>query len=135
MVHLHDEPDLDPAIRTALTMAVGGVCEWCRERYPLSHFEIHGIYPQEKCPDRVLADPRKGILVLCPICHRLIHEDRVPVGDQKEVVMDRSGQVTKQLRKILGYTPRPYIPPETDLEKCYEDCFRIDSLDLYRAGG
>jgi hypothetical protein len=135
MMHLPDEPELDPAICSALTMAVGGVCEWCRERYPLSHYEIHRIYHEGECPDNVISDPQKGILVLCPICHRLIHEDGVPAREQKEVVVNRPGPVRKQLRKILGYTPRPYTPPETDLERCYEDCFRIDSLDLYRAGG
>jgi hypothetical protein len=135
MTQFPDEPDPDPGIRTALTMAVGGACEWCRERYPLSHFEIHRIYQEEECPGSVIVDPQKGILVLCLVCHRLIHEDQVPAGKQKEVVTNRPGTVRKHLRMILGYTPRPYTPPETDLEQCYEACFRIDSLDLYRAGG
>lgn len=130
-----DEPGLDPGTCAVIVMAVGGACEWCRERYPLSLFEIHRIYPGDACPDRVRSDPQKGILVLCPICHRHVHDDSVPEDEQKEVIRNRPGPVRNQLRQVLGYSPRPYTPPETDIERSYEECFRIDSLDLYRAGG
>lgn len=53
-----DEQEPDVVILTALATAAGGVCEWCHEQYPLSHFEIHRIYREEECPDRVLDDPQ-----------------------------------------------------------------------------
>lgn len=134
-MHHTDEPDVSPETCRAVAIAVGGACEWCRERYPLSVFEVHAIYPPGACPDRVHDDPQKGILVVCPICHRHIHKTVISREEQKEVVRYRTGPVRAGLRMVLGYTSRPYSPPETDLERCYEDCFQLDSLDLYRAGG
>lgn len=131
-----EKPVLKPVIRTAVKMAVGGSCEWCRERFPLSLLEIHKVYDEQHLPEPVRADPQKGVLVLCPICHRIFHENPIPLEDQKEVIWYRPRWMKQELRRILGYVPRKYIPPDTiDPATCYEDCFRMDSLDLYRAGG
>jgi hypothetical protein len=107
---LPDEQEPDPVIRTALTTAVGGVCEWFHEKYPLSHFEIHRIYREEECPDRVPDDPRKGILVLCPLCRRLIHEDPGSRRGAEGGGNKPPGPGTEAARMIPGYTSRPYTP-------------------------
>jgi hypothetical protein len=55
-------------------------------------------------------DSQKGILVLCRYITALFMRTGVSAGEQKEAVMNRPVPVRKQLRLILGYTPRPYTP-------------------------
>lgn len=107
--------------------AVGLCCELCGGAYPTDLLEIHHL-PQDGRRVRPGPDLQREILVLCPRCHREIHESRVSRADQKILVRSRPAGVRKEIRTILGYHPKPYIPPETDLAAVYEAAHQLSSL-------
>lgn len=67
------------------------------------------------------------ILVLCSPCHRDVHEACPGVAEQKEILRYRPGHVRREMRKILDCVPKPYIPPEQDISRIYEEAGRINT--------
>ena len=107
--------------------AAGCRCEVCGCVNPPDLLEIH-LLPQDGRRERPGPDLQREILVLCPPCHREIHEHRVLRADQKTLVRSRSGRVRREIRAILGYNPMPYVPPEVDLAAVYEEAHQLSSL-------
>jgi hypothetical protein len=100
--------------------AVGLHCELCEGAYPSDLLVIHPL-PGDGRVVRHPVDLQREILVLCPHCHREIHGFRLPRADQKTLVRSRPAGVRKAIRAILGYTPKRYTPPESDLTAVYEE--------------
>jgi len=60
----------------------------------------------------MVRDPSARILVICPPCHRHIHQLPVPVEKQRALVRRRAFEIRRDLRKVLGYKPKPVTPQE-----------------------
>jgi hypothetical protein len=121
------EPDLPPVKSKKVKLAAGSRCELCGEAYPPVLLEIH-LLPGDGKRARQGPDLQREILVLCPGCHREIHDCRVPRADQKTLVRSRPSQVRREIRAILGFQPGPYTPPESDLAEIYEQAHQLSSL-------
>jgi hypothetical protein len=113
-MHESQRMGIDPAMEKNLKTAVENTCELCREYFPEPLLEIHKIpYRRNRKQAR---DPSVGILVVCRLCHEHIHTLPLPVKKQDAIVKKRSFYVRRDIRRVLGYTPKPYSPPEnTDL--------------------
>jgi hypothetical protein len=118
---------LNPVKERRVKHSVGCRCELCGEEYPSDLLEIH-LLPQDGRRVRPAPDLQREILVLCPRCHREIHDCGVPRADQKTLVRSRPAGVRKDIRAILGYNPKPYTPPESDLAAIYEQAHQLSSL-------
>jgi len=118
---------LNPMKERKVKRSVGCRCELCGEAYPSDVLEIH-LLPGDGKRVKPGPDLQREILVLCPGCHRGIHEFRVPRADQKTLVRSRPASVRKEIRTILGYNPRPYTPPDVDLAAVYEEAHQLSSL-------
>ncbi|MEM2124093.1 MAG: hypothetical protein QXL43_02005 [Methanolinea sp.] len=105
----------------AVRRAVGSLCEVCGSTLTDDAFVIHSFCdPGEEA----LASPEdleRYLLVLCPRCHEEIHSRQVPVHGQAAIVRGRSEAISLKIRKILGYVPRHYTPPDSDVESAYRD--------------
>ena len=102
--------DLSPAQETGIKIAVESTCELCREYRSAPLLEIH-LISWEKYPEMV-RDTSTRILVVCPPCHRHIHRLPVTIEKQRVLVRKRAFEIRRELRKILGYKPRPVTPQE-----------------------
>ena len=69
----------------------------------------------------------REFLVLCSLCHRDVHEACLTVAEQKEILRYRPGDARREIRRILNYTPKPYVPPEPDISQIYEEAGRINT--------
>ena len=116
-----------------LKSSVGCCCELCGEAYPSDLLEIH-LLPGARNQREPGPDLQREILVLCPRCHLQIHEFRLPRADQKILVRSRPAEVRKRIRAILGYHPKPYTPPESDLAAVYEEIRQFSTLFVNGAG-
>jgi hypothetical protein len=117
-----------------LRIAVEHTCELCHEYYPASHLEIHSISRHQY--KEMKRDPSARILVLCPFCHDHIHRLPLLVRNQRELVRMRSFFVRRDMRRILGYRPAPYLAPDDiDLSAIYEEYFRQCPPGSYRLCG
>ena len=75
-------------------------------------------------------------LVVCTDCHAHIHALPVPVARQRKIVRNRSFFARRDLRKILGYIPKHYEPPQSvDPSQAYEEYFGRCPQGSYRMGG
>jgi hypothetical protein len=122
------EPDLPPVKAKRVKLAAGARCEICDGEFPLSILEIHLILQEGGRRTRGGPDLQREILILCPACHREIHTYRIPRADQKILVRSRQPGVRREMRRILGYKPKPYSPPEVDLAAVYEEAHQLSSL-------
>ena len=117
-----------------LKRAVEGNCELCSEYFPLGLLEIHRI--SRRLYREMVRDPSARILVVCHLCHDHIHRLPVLVKDQRALVSRRSFYVRQDIRRILGYTPKPYSPPDdTYLSQVYEEYFYHFPPGSFRLGG
>jgi len=73
---------------------------------------IHGISPGPEQSDPHPKEREQNILVVCEPCHRLIHEEPVPVKKLRALVARRPFTVRREILKALGYTPKSIIPPD-----------------------
>ncbi|HUU76228.1 MAG TPA: hypothetical protein VMW63_09085 [Methanoregulaceae archaeon] len=118
-----------------IKLAVQFRCEWCEETKSPAILDLH-LLVDDTGSYLPTPDPQKKILVLCPDCHRDIHEIPLPLQMQKDLVRKRSFARKKRIRAILDYTPPPYAPPDNqNYAEIYEECFSLRSLDMFRAGG
>jgi hypothetical protein len=105
-----DYPGLDPTQERKLKLAVEGTCELCSGYFPLHDLTIHRISRRQY--REMVQDPSTRILVVCNLCHEHIHRLPVPVLRQRSIVSGRSFFVRRDIRRVLGYRPKPYTPPE-----------------------
>lgn len=121
------ESILNPVKAKKIKMAVGSACELCGRDYPLRDLEIHliqgGMFAEQAASDLC-----RNLLVLCPSCHYAIHDHRCPVKDQHHLVRYRSEGIAEAIRQILAHRPKPYRPPDVDMERIFYDATQIDML-------
>jgi hypothetical protein len=122
------EPDLNPVKARRVKLAAGARCEICEGEFPLSLLEIHLIPREGGKRTRDGPDLQREILILCAACHREIHTYRIPRAAQKILVRFRPPGVRREMRRILGYTPKPYTPPDVDLAAVYEEAHQLSGL-------
>jgi hypothetical protein len=109
-----------------IKMALGNRCELCGRERPLESIEIHAIQG-DRLVARDILDLEREILVLCAPCHRDVHEASLTVAEQKEILRYRPGHLRKEIRRILTYTPRPYVPPDSNISEIYEEAIRVNT--------
>ncbi|MGB9175111.1 MAG: hypothetical protein WCB46_00045 [Methanoregula sp.] len=127
-------PGLTPVQEKKLKLAVEGSCELCSEYFAFQFLEIHRI--SRRLFREMVRDPSARILVVCHLCHHHIHRLPVRVKEQRAIVSRRSFFVRQDIRTILGYTPKPYSPPEdTDVSPMYEEYFYHFPPGSFRLGG
>jgi hypothetical protein len=127
-------PGLTPEQEKKLKIAVEGRCELCSEYFAFPFLGIHRI--SRRLYREMVRDPSTRILVVCQLCHHHIHRLPVRVRDQRAIVSRRSFFVRQDIRKILGYTPKPYSPPDdSDLSQMYEEYFYHFPPGSFRLGG
>jgi hypothetical protein len=122
------EPDLPPVKAKRVKLAAGSRCEICDGEFRLSILEIHLVPREGGRSASAGPDLQREILILCPACHREIHAFRIPRADQKILVRSRPSGVRREMRRVLGYKPKPYSPPEVDLAVVYEEAHQLSSL-------
>jgi len=123
---------LNPAGERRIKRSAGLRCELCCGVYRADLLEIHLLPSATGCM-ATGPDLQREILVLCPRCHRDIHAFGLARADQKTLVRSRPAAVRREMRMILGYIPKPYIPPDVDLAALYEEA-RSSSFVLNGAG-
>jgi hypothetical protein len=125
---------LTPEQERNVKRAVEGTCELCSEYFAFPLLEIHRI--SRKIYREMVRDPSKRILVVCGPCHQHIHRLPVLVKDQRTIVSRRPFYLRQDIRKALGYKPKPYSPPrESSLSEMYEDYFYHFPPGSFRLGG
>jgi hypothetical protein len=124
---------VNPVKERRVKRSVGCRCELCGEEYPSDLLEIH-LLPGDGRRVRPGLDLQREILVLCRRCHREIHAFRLPRADQKTLVRSRPAGARREIRAILGYTPKPYTPPEVDLAAIYDETRQLSSFLVNGAG-
>ena len=99
------------------------ICEICGEITPPDELDIHLISRCRTKEER--RDQSLRILVSCRRCHILIHTIPIPKKSQRLISRGRDFFIRRDIRKVLGYKPKHYTPPEIiDLAQIYEDGFR-----------
>jgi hypothetical protein len=127
-------PGLTPFQEKQLKIAVEGSCELCSEYFASPFLEIHRI--SRRLYQEMVRDPSTRILVVCHPCHHHIHRLPVRIKDQRAIVSGRPFFVRRELRKILGYSPKPYSPPyDSDASSMYEEYFYHFPPGSFRLGG
>jgi hypothetical protein len=131
---LSECPGLTPVQEKKLKIAVEGNCELCTEYFAHPFLEIHRI--SRRLYREMVRDPSTRILVVCHLCHDHIHRLPVRVKDQRAIVARRPFFIRQDIRRILGYKPKPYTPPkDSDLSQMYEDWFYHFPPGSFRLGG
>ena len=129
-----DSMKITPLQEEKLKIAVEYTCELCREYHPGPFLEIHRI--SRSLYKEMKRDPSTRILIVCTICHAHIHTLPVPAGKQRALVKKRSFFVRRDMRRILGYQPRPYqAPDDINIPLIYEEYFGRCPPGSYRLGG
>jgi len=125
---------INPVQAQKIKIAAESTCELCREYHPVSLLEIHMI--SRRIYREMVRDPSARILVVCEPCHRHIHKLPVLVKKQRAIVKDRPFHMRQDMRRVLGYKPKPYLPPDTiDLAQIYEDYFNRIPPGSFRMAG
>jgi len=102
-------PHLTPGQERAIKLAVESSCEIC-STYSSPDLLVLHLISKRKYREMV-RDPSTRFLVVCADCHDKIHRPRIRVKDLRTVVACRSFFVRQDLRRALGYRPRPYTAP------------------------
>jgi hypothetical protein len=113
----------NPARGNRIKRAVGSRCELCGSEEALDNLVVHTIVGKEAGEEH----PPLGmepcmepfLLVLCFRCHGAMHAFDAPRGEQEALARQRPEPLRHKIRKILSYVPRPYTPPDTDMEEAY----------------
>ena len=125
---------MSPVKEEKLKIAVEQTCELCHDYHPLSSLEIHLI--SRRLSKEMARDPSARILVVCPSCHKHIHRCPVPVGKQRAIVKARLFFIRRDLRRILGYVPKPYqAPDDINIALIYDEYMGRYSWGSYRLSG
>lgn len=111
--------------------AVENTCELCHDYHPSAFLEIHLISP--RLYKEMKQDPSTRILIVCQPCHVHIHRLPLPIGRQRAIVKGRSFFIRRDLRRVLGYVPKPYTAPDDiNLYVIYEEYMGRSSPGSYR---
>jgi hypothetical protein len=129
-----DSLKITPQQERKLRIAVEHTCELCHEYYPAPFLEIHRI--SRSLYKEMKRDPSTRILIVCTLCHKHIHSLPVSTGKQRTLVKKRSFFIRRDMRRILGYRPRPYhAPDDINLSVVYEEYFGRCPTGSYRLSG
>jgi hypothetical protein len=127
-------PGLTPAQEKKLKLTVEGNCELCTEYFALEFLEVHRI--SRRLYREMVRDPSARILVVCRLCHDHIHRLPLRVKDQRAIVARRSFYARQDIRRVLGYVPKPYSPPDDSYaSQVYEEYFYHFPPGSFRLGG
>ncbi len=109
----------NPIRGNRIKRAVGSRCEVCGCEEYLENLVVHTIIEEEEAfghhPEQMEPFP----LVLCFPCHDAIHALDAPRSSQEELARQRPEPLHRVIRRILSSVPRPYTPPDTDMEEAY----------------
>ena len=120
-----------PVKAKRIKLAVGTSCEVCGYEGTLEDLEIHSFL--DEAEDRYsLAELERFLLILCTWCHWELHAYEISIREQEALVRDRPEPIREEIRTILAYVPKPYTPPEIDMEEAYREA---SSPHHYRYGG
>jgi hypothetical protein len=129
-----DSMNITPVQEQQLKIAVEYTCELCHEYHPAPFLEIHRI--SRSLYKEMKRDPSTRILIACELCHNHIHHLPVSAGKQRSLVKNRSFFVRRDMRRILGYRPRPYrAPDDINIPLIYEEYFGRCVPGSYRLSG
>jgi hypothetical protein len=118
--------DLVPLVRQKrIAIAAGCMCELCGGEYLAADLEIHTMGTAHGRKGESLPELERELLVLCPRCHQDVHEDCVGEEEQRALLAFRTPEVTETIRAILSTRPKPYVPPEVDLEETFADATHL----------
>jgi len=117
-----------------LKIAVENTCELCHEYYPSLFLEIHIL---SRHPTKEMKRDRSTrVLIVCQSCHSHVHRLPVSIGKQRALVKNRSFYIRRDIRRILGYVPKPYrAPDDINFYVIYEEYFGRGSPGSYRLSG
>ena len=103
-----------------IKLAVGASCEVCGYAGVLEDLEVHSFL--EAAEDRYsVADLEQFLLILCNRCHSEIHTYAISIQEQEALIRERPEPIRENIRAILAYVPKPYTPPEVDMEDAYRE--------------
>jgi hypothetical protein len=103
-----------------IKLAVESRCEICGRQAGLEDMGIHSFL-EEAEDSYEPADLEQFLLVLCNGCHRDIHSYPITIQEQESLIQTRHKPVRENIRAILAYNPKPYSPPEIDMEDVYRE--------------
>lgn len=103
-------------------------CEICGEEFQLDQLIFHYVSARHVCGFEVNQLVEESILLLCPLCHHEIHTRQISIEEQLKIVSSRPSKIREQLGRILSYHPKPYTPPDTDLEQLYQEAKQVTQL-------
>ena len=109
----------NPIRGNRIKRAVGLRCELCGDEEALDNLVVHAIIGEEREKDQSPEVMEPFLLVLCSRCHNAIHAFDAPPGEQEALARQRPETLRHEIRRILSYIPRPYTPPDTDMEEAY----------------
>jgi len=133
-MQVSEYPGLTAVQERKLKLAVEGNCELCSEYFAMPFLKIHRI--SRRLYREMVRDPSTRILVVCHLCHRHIHRLPVRVKEQRAIVLRRSFFVRRDIRRALGYRPKPYEPPgDIDVSQIYEEYFNLPPHGPFRLSG
>ena len=116
------------------TIALENTCELCHDYFPTPLLCLHLI--SRRIYREMAHDPSTRILVVCELCHEAIHTLPVTVKKQRAMVAKRTFFIRRDLRRVLGYKPAPYVAPASvDIAQVYEEYFDRSPTGSYRLGG
>jgi hypothetical protein len=125
---------ITPMQEEKLKNAIENTCELCHEYYPSAFLELHLI--SRRSYKEMKHDQSTRILIVCQSCHAHIHHLPLSIGRQRAIVKGRSFFSRRDLRRILGYVPKPYqAPDDINLYVIYEEYFGRGSPGSYRLSG
>ena len=114
-------PSIPPVRIKRIILATGCRCELCGKEILAADLEVHTIGAAGDRTGGSTADLERDLLVLCPRCHREVHEQAIGEDEQRALMAFRAAEVIEEIRKILSTKPKPYVPPEVDLEGTFTD--------------
>ncbi|MDD1653130.1 MAG: HNH endonuclease [Methanomicrobiales archaeon] len=114
-------PAIPPVRIKRIILAAGCRCELCGKEVLADDMDVHTIGAAGGKTGNATADLEREVLVLCPRCHRDVHEQGTGEEEQRALLAFRRSEVADEIRKILATKPKPYVPPEVDLEGTFTD--------------
>ncbi len=125
---------ISPEQERAIIIAAEQTCELCHEYFPVSSLLVHQV--TSRIPRGTGRDPSLSLLVVCGPCHNHIHALPVTRAKQRALARKRTFFIRRDIRRILGYVPKPCSPPDTvELSQVYEEYMGRCSPGSYRLGG
>lgn len=109
----------NPIRGNRIKRAVGSRCDVCGCEEYLENLVVHSIIEEEEAFGQPSERMEPFLLVLCFPCHDAIHALDAPCRSQEELARQRPEPLRREIRRILSSVPRPYTPPDTDMEEAY----------------